>query len=216
MPLELLAVFFVSSLLLAVVPGPDNIFVLGQSLTYGRRAGLLVVLGLCSGLILHTALLALGLSALLMASPRALLLIRLCGAAYLLYLAAVSWKDSGCPSDMKVLKLGAMQLYCRGIIMNTSNPKVALFFLAFLPQFVDPAYGRISLQIVVLGLLFMLSTVLVFGAIALLAGFYSERLQSSAPHRRWLNRLVSVVFVLLALNLIGADCDWSTWLAALA
>jgi threonine/homoserine/homoserine lactone efflux protein len=205
MPLELLGAFFISALLLALVPGPDNVFVLGQSLVYGRRAGLLVVLGLCSGLILHTALVALGLATILLASPVALMLVKSCGAVYLLYLAFLCWRDSSQPSITQTEKLGAAQLYRRGLIMNASNPKVAIFFLAFLPQFVDPAYGRVSLQVVLLGLLFMLSTVLVFGAIALLAGYYSAHLQSSARHRRLLNRLVSVIFVLLALNLIGAD-----------
>jgi len=202
MPLELLGAFFISALLLAVVPGPDNVFVLGQSLVYGRRAGLLVVLGLCSGLILHTALVALGLAAILQTSPASLMLIKSCGAAYLLYLAFLSWQDSRQPSMVETATLAAMQLYRRGLIMNASNPKVAIFFLAYLPQFVDPAYGRISLQVLLLGLLFMLSTVLVFGAIVLLAGHYSAGLQSSVLHRRLLNRLVSVVFVLLALNLI--------------
>jgi len=205
MPLELLGAFFISALLLAVVPGPDNVFVLGQSLVYGRRAGLLVVLGLCSGLILHTALVALGLAAILQTSPASLMLIKSCGAAYLLYLAFLSWQDSRQPSMVKTATLAAMQLYRRGLIMNASNPKVAIFFLAYLPQFVDPAYGRISLQVVLLGLLFMLSTVLVFGAIVLLAGHYSAGLQSSVFHRRLLNRLVSVVFVLLALNLIAGN-----------
>ena len=203
MPFDLLLLFFGTSILLCLIPGPDNIFVLSLSLVFGSRAGLLVVLGLCTGLIFHTSLVALGLAAIIATSEQLLILIKVVGMSYLLYLAFLSWKDSGRINAEKPMELlSSWQLYRRGIIMNSTNPKVALFFLAFLPQFVDVSYGAMSSQIMLLGLLFMLSTILVFGAVALLAGFYSERLNQSAQSRIILNRSVSVIFVLLAMNLL--------------
>lgn len=195
--------FFSTSVLLALVPGPDNIFVLTQSLSYGSRAGWMVVLGLCSGLVLHTILIAAGLAALIAASSHALLIIKVIGAAYLLYLAWQSWLYGNPVSTNKPSQsLSRAQLYRRGIIMNTTNPKVLLFFLAFLPQFVDVAQGNISAQILLLGLLFIAATIIVFGGIAQLAGRYSESLNQSSGKRILLNRMVSLVFVLLALNLL--------------
>ena len=203
MPFDLLILFFSTSLLLCLIPGPDNLFVLSESLVFGSRSGLLVVLGLCTGLILHTSLVALGLAALLATSEQLLIFIKVMGMSYLLYLAVLSWKDSGQLSASKPRRqLGSWQLYRRGIIMNSTNPKVALFFLAFLPQFVDVSYGTIAVQVMLLGFLFILSTILVFGAIALLAGRYSERLNQSTQNRMILNRSVSVIFVMLALNLL--------------
>ena len=204
MPLDVLLIFFGAAVLLALAPGPDNLFVLTQSLAYGSRAGLLVVLGLCSGLVFHTTVVALGLAALLRASPNALLAVKLAGAAYLLYLAWMSWRHARDASrSRQPVALSGAQLYRRGVIMNASNPKVALFFLAFLPQFVDPAYGPVTGQIVMLGGVFALATILVFGAIALLAGRYAERLNASARRRAWLNRGVSLVFLFLAVNLLA-------------
>ena len=203
MPFDLLILFVGTAILLCLVPGPDNLFVLSLSLVFGSRAGLQVVLGLCTGLIFHTSLVALGLAAIIATSEQLLILIKIVGMSYLLYLAALSWKDSGRLNAEKPQKqLTSWQLYRRGIIMNSTNPKVALFFLAFLPQFVDVSYGAISAQVMLLGFLFILSTILVFGAIALLAGYYSERLNQSAHSRIILNRSVSVIFVLLALNLL--------------
>ena len=203
MPFDQLVLFFGTSLLLGLVPGPDNLFVLSQSLVFGVRAGLLVMLGLCTGLIFHTALVALGLAALIAASEQLLISIKVTGVCYLLYLALLSWKDSGRLRSAKSQKqLSSWQLYWRGILMNSTNPKVALFFLAFLPQIVDVSYGLVTTQIMLLGMIFIVSTVLVFGGIALLAGSYSKRLAHSNQRRVMLNRSVSVVFVLLAVNLL--------------
>jgi len=203
MPFDQLILFFGTSLLLGLVPGPDNLFVLSQSLVFGSRAGLLVMLGLCTGLIFHTTLVAAGLAALIAASEQLLILIKMLGAGYLLYLALLSWKDSGRQKSAKTHRqLSSGQLYRRGIIMNATNPKVALFFLAFLPQFIHVSYGAVSTQVMLLGVIFILSTILVFGGIALLAGRYSERLNKSSHRRVILNRSVSVIFVFLAANLI--------------
>ncbi|MDJ0834568.1 MAG: LysE family translocator [Gammaproteobacteria bacterium] len=202
MPVELLLVFFVTASLLAITPGPDNIFVLTQSLAYGSRAGLLVVLGLCTGLVMHTSLVALGLAALIASSDQLLLVIKLLGAAYLLYLAWQNWQHSRqLQTGSSPVQLRNWQLYRRGIIMNATNPKVGLFFLAFLPQFLDVGYGPLTTQMILLGGLFILSTLLVFGAIAVLAGRLGQQMQMASGRRLWFSRSVSVIFVLLALNL---------------
>ena len=204
MPVDTQLLFFATAVLLALAPGPDNLYVLTQSLRFGSRAGLLVTSGLCTGLILHTTLVAVGLSAMLAASPRSLLIVQLAGASYLLYLAWRSWThETRLPYSSANTLSANWSLYRRGIIMNITNPKVALFFLAFLPQFIRDEYGNISFQIMLLGLLFILATILLFGAIALLAGRYSQPLNRSVTQRIILQRITSVVFIGLALNLIA-------------
>jgi threonine/homoserine/homoserine lactone efflux protein len=163
----------------------------------------LVVLGLCSGLLFHTAAVALGLAALLAASSAALSVLKGLGAAYLLWLAWLSWRaPAGMGTGESMPALGVRQTYLRGVLMNISNPKVALFFLACLPQFVAPDGGPVALQILQLGGVFMLATLLTFGAIALLAGRFGQLLQSSPRAQVGLNRLASVVFAGLALKLV--------------
>lgn len=202
-PLPELGAFIAASILLGLAPGPDNLFVLTQSALFGARAGLLVVLGLCTGLLVHTALVGLGVAALLLASPLAFTLLRLAGALYLLYLAWQAFTAAGAKglAGGRSSLLSGGQLYRRGIIMNLTNPKVSLFFLAFLPQFVAPEYGRVGLQVGLLGALFIAATLLVFGAVALLAGRLGEWMSGSPCTQRWLHRLAGCVFVLLALRL---------------
>lgn len=203
MPLEIQFGFFLTAVLLALTPGPDNIFVLSQSLAFGRRAGIIIVLGLCSGLVIHTLLVALGVAAMIAASPQLFTLLKIIGALYLVYLAWLSWQStararlSGPGSS-----LTSVQLYRRGFVMNVSNPKVIIFFLAFLPQFIDYRYGEEFWQVINLGILFMLSTLLVFGGIALLAGRYSRYLNQSEQKRVLLNRLIAIIFILIAGNLL--------------
>ncbi len=200
------AAFFAASVMLALVPGPDNMFVLMHAAVHGARAGLLVVLGLCTGLLFHTAAVALGLAALLAASTTGFAVIKTLGAVYLLWLAWMSWQaPAGLGSGPSVPVLGARQTYLRGVLMNISNPKVALFFLAFLPQFAQPAAGPVGIQIVQLGAVFMVATLLTFGAIAMLAGRLGQRLHTSPKATRLLNRVAGAVFVVLALRLgLGA------------
>jgi len=195
--------FFAASVLLALVPGPDNVFVLLHAAVHGARAALLVVLGLCSGLLFHTAAVALGLAALLAASSAAFTVLKGLGAAYLLWLAWLTWRaPAGMGTAESMPALGVRQTYLRGVFMNISNPKVALFFLAFLPQFVEPTSGPVVMQILLLGGVFMLATLLTFGAIALLAGRFGQLLQASPNAQVALNRLASMVFAGLAFRLI--------------
>jgi len=195
--------FFGVAVLLALAPGPDNLFVLMQSAMWGRGSGMFVVLGLCTGLIGHTVAVAIGLAAVFATSEAAFTMLKLAGALYLLYLAWQAFRFKGMDSaGARPAALGAGQLYRRGIIMNLTNPKVSLFFLAFLPQFTSPARGSVALQTLSLGGLFMLSTLLVFGLLAWFSGTLGERMQSSQHAQRILNRIAGAVFVGLAVKLI--------------
>ncbi|MCD6527236.1 MAG: LysE family translocator [Desulfuromonas sp.] len=201
-----LLTFITASTLLALAPGPDNLFVLTQSALHGRKAGLMITLGLCSGLVGHTLAVALGIAVLFQASALAFTALKLVGASYLLYLAWQAFRASGTRLALKStppLKLS--RLYRRGIVMNLTNPKVSIFFLAFLPQFADPQRGNIAIQLTLLGGLFILTTVVIFGAIALLAGQLGHWFGQSPRCQQWLNRSAAMVFVALAVKLACAE-----------
>jgi threonine/homoserine/homoserine lactone efflux protein len=200
--------FFGLALLLSLSPGPDNLFVLMQSATQGRRAGLLVTLGLCSGLLGHTAAVALGLAALLAASPAAFGALKLAGAAYLLYLAWGAWHAPAAvqaEGSAAASRTSGWRLYGRGVVMNLSNPKVAIFFLALLPQFVQADAGPVHWQIAQLGALFMLATLIVFGGFAWVAAWLGGLLRGSAQAQHWLNRSAAIVFAGLAGRLLWSE-----------
>lgn len=204
MPLDVLSVFFVASLLLALAPGPDNIFVLTQSAIGGPRAGLIVTLGLCTGLVVHTTAVALGVAVIFRTSAVAFNALKIAGAAYLLYLAwqALRAGASKLPAAAKP-PLTQRRLYLRGIVMNVTNPKVSIFFLAFLPQFADPARGSLVLQILLLGAAFAIATILVFGAVAVFAGALGRLLARSDGAQRVMNRIAGTVFAGLAVKLLA-------------
>jgi len=201
-----LLMFFSTSILLALSPGPDNLFVMTQAAQQGRKAGLLVTVGLCTGLLAHTAAVTFGLAALFAASATAFTILKLAGAAYLLYLAGQAFRagtDSGPLSAVDHLK--AAVLYRRGIIMNITNPKVSIFFMAFLPQFADPSKGQLSLQLMLLGGVFIIATLIIFGTISILAGVFGERFRQSEVAQKLLNRAAAAIFAGLALKLVLAQ-----------
>ena len=208
MPLawETAASFFGLAVVLGLTPGPDNLFVLTQAAAHGRRSGLWVVAGLCTGLMGHILLVTAGVAAVLAATPWAMRLIQLLGAAYMLRLAFGAWMtahaDPVVGGGASSQPPSASALWARGVVMNLSNPKVALFFLALLPQFVVPARGPAVAQLLSLGALFMAATVLVFGAIAVFAGALGQQLLRHPRAQRAINRLAAVVLVLLALRLL--------------
>lgn len=209
--LETLITFFGVSLLLGLTPGPDNLFVLVQSAQRGWRAGMAVVLGLCVGLVVHTAAVALGLAAVFAASAVAFTLLKWCGAAYLAYLAwgalraPAAVASGAAPAAAAGTAPSARRMVVRGMVMNLTNPKVLVFFLAFLPQFADPARGPVALQLMVLGAVFILATLLVFGAIACFTGAFGALLQRSARAQTVLNRVAGLVFLGLAVRLVTAE-----------
>lgn len=202
--------------MLALVPGPDNLFVLTHSAVHGVRGGLRITLGLCTGLVVHTAAVALGVGALIQSSSWALTALKLFGAGYLLYLAWKTWAapyamsapdrtDSGERSGKTERTCSGKPedgLYRRGVIMNMSNPKVLMFFLAFLPQFVSPGSVPGAWQVVFLGGVFIVCALLVFSSIALLAGWLSGRLRQRPQTVALMNRIAGWIFIALALRLV--------------
>lgn len=200
--LETLITFFSASVLLGLAPGPDNIFVLTQSALRGKGAGIVVMLGLCTGLIVHSLAVALGVAVIFQTSAVAFTALKFVGAGYLVYLA---WQAFRAPTEKIQNRTNGeynfWKLYRRGIIMNITNPKVSIFFLAFLPQFADPSRGPISLQMLLLGGLFILATILVFGGIALLAGTLGQWMNRSEITQKVMNMAAGTVFLGLALKL---------------
>lgn len=205
MPLDSLVTFIIASTVLGLAPGPDNLFVLAQSALFGKKAGVLVTLGLMTGLIVHTTAVALGVAMIFQTSVIAFTVLKIIGALYLLYLA---WQALRAPANSfdtgQPKRRSNLALYRRGIIMSSTNPKVSMFFLAFLPQFASPEYGALAPQIFSLGALFMAVSLVLFSAIAMLAGALGEWLNRSAKAQLYLNRITGLVFIGLALKLLTA------------
>ena len=205
MPFDLWVSFTIAAAVLAVAPGPDNLFVLLQSAMYGARAGIFVTLGLCVGVFIQTLLAAFGVAAVVAASPTLLMIIQLAGAAYLLYLAWGAWKapvggESG-ESAKKYPRLSNFQLWRRGILMNITNPKVLIFFLAFFPQFIikGSTESQVMVQMLIMGMTFLVCTLVVFSAIAWCAGTLADRLRSPKV-QTILNKVSAVIFTVLAIS----------------
>ena len=201
-PIETAAIFFVASVVLAFAPGPDNIFVLTQSTLHGRKAGFIFTIGLCTGLLAHTAAVLLGVAAVFQTSELAFNMLKIAGAMYLLYLAWHAFKaDATNIREPTELPMDFRKFYYQGVIMNITNPKVAIFFLAFLPQFADSTLGSITIQMMAFGGMFMIATLLIFGTIAWSAGFLREWLKGSKKTQVIMNRIAGTVFTGLALRL---------------
>lgn len=203
MAIESIFTFIIASSLISIAPGPDNIFVLTQSALYGRRSGVIVTFGLCTGLVVHTSAVALGVAAIFQASSLAFNILKFVGAGYLIYLAWQAFMAK--PSDFDSSSgtyLSTKVLYFRGIIMNITNPKVSIFFLAFLPQFTNPHEGNLVTQFFVLGIVFISVALVVFCCIAVLAGSLGDWLTGTPKNQVYLNRVAGVVFSGLALKLV--------------
>jgi len=173
MELELILSFLGASIILSIMPGPDNIFVLTESLTKGWRNGLAISVGLGCGVLIHTIAAATGLSLIIQKSAIAFSIIKYFGAAYLFYLAYQAYKEKKPILNLQAndysKKVGFLPLIGKGFLMNVLNPKVSLFFIAFLPQFVSSTGLNITAQMIVLGLIFMLQAIIVFSAISILS-----------------------------------------------
>jgi threonine/homoserine/homoserine lactone efflux protein len=185
------AIFLLAGLTLLAIPGPAVLYIVGQSIEGGRRAGIVSALGITTGTLVHIAAAAAGLSALLVSSAIAFDVVRYAGAAYLMVIGIRRLLTR--VEDVEAVERPARSLrraYTRGIVVNVLNPKTALFFLAFLPQFVDVSRGRVWLQIVVLGLTFALLGLLSDSTYAVVAGTVSDRLRASrrfASAQRWVS-----------------------------
>jgi threonine/homoserine/homoserine lactone efflux protein len=202
MPDTNLLLFVTASLALIVVPGPDMIYVLTRGVSQGKAAALVSAVGVCSGIQVHTAFAALGLSAILAQSALAFSLVKYAGAAYLFYVGVrtiLEKKGFAAPERAGRAKLSVV--FRQGVLSNVLNPKVALFFLAFLPQFVDPAAGAVGLQMLGFGFAFTLMGLAVLSVVALTSGVLGERLRNSPPLVNILSWLTGSVLVALGLRL---------------
>jgi threonine/homoserine/homoserine lactone efflux protein len=175
---ELVFTFLSASVLLALMPGPDNMYVLTESLISGKKNGIAISLGLASGVLIHTLAAATGVSIILKQSDLAFNIIKYLGAAYLAYLAYKTLNEKPIPMELvkPSIQRNKAGLYRQGFLMNVLNPKVSLFFIAFLPQFVSEEGFSFIVQMIILGALFMAITILVFGLIAILSGLLSTHL----------------------------------------
>lgn len=163
--------FLAASVLLTVSPGPDNLFILAQGMTHGRRTALPVAWGMCCGISVHAAAATVGIAALLRGSPTVFALIRMAGAAYLLWVAVGLWREATripAPCGDELAQPGA-RLFLRGFLMNVLNPKVALFFLAFFPQFIAADDAHPTRTTLLLSVVFFLQALAIFSVFALLS-----------------------------------------------
>jgi len=193
--------FLVAAFALNIAPGPDMLYVIGRSVGQGRRAGIVSALGVFVGCWVHILAAAFGIAALLRSSPMAFNVVRYAGAAYLIYLGLkmLAQRTDLTSQQLKTESLGA--IFRQGVITNVLNPKVAIFFLAFLPQFIDARRGSVALQIVLLGLIFNVGGTLVNLGVAYAGGTLGELLRRNQSIARWQRRFTGLIFVGLGLRL---------------
>lgn len=195
--------FVLSGLLLNVTPGPDTAYIIGRSLQLGWRGGAAAAIGISCGCLVHVLGAAIGLSALLMASSTAFVILKLAGAGYLIFtgiqmLLARSRRLTDTGIDCRTVSLSAV--FWQGALTNALNPKVALFFLAFLPQFVDAASEHKALAFLLLGAIFIFNGTLWCLAIAAFAARAAARLRRSEGAFAWINRTLGALFVYLGVR----------------
>ena len=198
-----LYMFIIASFLLCLAPGPDNIYVLTQGMTKSKKAAIVTTFGLCTGLIIHTSAAAFGISLIFKTSELAFNIVKYAGAAYLLYIAyqAFKYRNEKLDLSMQNSNIELKKLYIKGFFMNVLNPKVSIFFLAFLPQFVSSQNGNVPLQMIILGLIFMALTIIVFSIIGIAGNILSSRLTKNPNIVKYMNILTSFVLASLAIKL---------------
>lgn len=196
--------FLTASILLTLAPGPDILYLLTKSLSDGAKSGIILACGLVSGIVFHTTLVMIGVAALIKSSMTAMLMLKIFGAAYLLFLAFGAFKSARAGKKISLSGAGAKNsltsLYKRGVLMNVLNPKVLLFFLAFLPQFVDLEGS--SLQILFLGVVFAAQALIIFSVIAIFAGRVRKLILRKKNIGQILNFTEAAVLTLIAVGLI--------------
>ncbi len=198
--------FLATAVVLTATPGPDNLMVLSMGMSRGRRAGIAFGLGCALGCLSHTLLAVIGVSALVAASPVAFTLLKVAGGAYLVWMGVQAWRHAGAArvngdaSDTTPLR----QLFAKGLIANAINPKVVLFFLSFLPQFVVASQGQVQWQLGLLGLLFTAQAALLFGLLGWFSGSVGAWLNRRPSVGQWLDRLAGTVFIGLGVRMMAS------------
>ncbi len=196
--------FVLSSVLLNLTPGSDTIYVLSRSVVGGRRKGIASALGICSGILIHTLLAAFGLSVILKTSVVAFNSMKILGAAYLIFmgLKTLISKSSVFGANGEISPESTLKIYFQGVLTNALNPKVALFFLALLPQFVSPANTYGFLPFVILGLTFFTTSTIWCLTLAFVSSFVSGLLNKNQRISLFANKATGVVYIFLGLNLL--------------
>ncbi|MEY4140489.1 MAG: hypothetical protein RLZZ371_2671, partial [Pseudomonadota bacterium] len=197
--------FLLAAILITATPGPDNLMVLGMGISRGRRAGIAFGLGCALGCLSHTALAVIGVSAIVAASPIAFSVLKWIGGAYLIWLGLQALRSTGASevgTNNGPEKSTVAKLFLKGMFANAINPKVVLFFLSFLPQFVVPAQGNVGLQLGILGLVFTAQAAILFGLLAYFAGTIGAWMQRQKHASLWLDRIAGTVFVGLGIRMI--------------
>ena len=202
-------VFFTTAVALNLSPGPDLVYILSRTIAQGRRVGLASTAGVCSGAVVHVLAAACGLSAILAASASAFAAVKYVGAAYLVYLGVQALRSPGATLDFATAGEAAAvtpwQAYRQGVLVDVLNPTAAIFFMAFLPQFVRPEHGASSLQLVVLGLLVILVAIVVESLFVLAAARSTDYFRRNRHASAWLDRALGTIFVGLGVRLALAD-----------
>jgi threonine/homoserine/homoserine lactone efflux protein len=197
-----LTLFIISGLLLNLMPGPDSLLIMTRSATQGWRAGVAAVAGIGTGTMVHVLAAAIGLSAILATSATAFMVVKYVGAAYIIYMAIGLLRSKGSKAaSVEVPPLPYRKIYAQGFLTNVLNPKVAIFFLAFVPQFIDAAAPSKALAFVVLGCIFNINGMLWCVSLALFTAFASARLKVSPLVSTWLNRVTGGLFIWLGVKL---------------
>ena len=198
-----LALYIVASLALILTPGQDMIYVIGRSLAQGRVAGLCSAIGVIIGILVHTALAAIGVGAILQASETLFTVLKLAGAAYLVYLGIrmILTREVAIDTSAGGARATRLRLVLQGVLSNVTNPKIILFFFAFLPQFVDPASEHPTRSLIALGVLYALLGLPVKCAVALIAARLSDRMRRTPAALTWMNRACGALLVALGVRL---------------
>ncbi|MCF6182609.1 LysE family translocator [Lutibacter sp.] len=200
---EILISFIGASMLLTLMPGPDILYVLMQSITNGKKYGIVTAFGLVSGVIIHTTLVAFGVSAIIKHSENLFLGLKVVGALYLLFLAYKSLVSKEVIHlDKKVSSINMFKLYRRGFLMNVINPKVSIFFLAFFPGFLYSSTQNTIIQFYVLGILFMLQAFIIFTLVSILSGQFSSYLNSHKSFSKNIKWFKVIVFIAIAIFIL--------------
>jgi threonine/homoserine/homoserine lactone efflux protein len=198
--------FLATSIAITVAPGPDNLQVLARGISQGRAAGLVAALGFAAGITFHTTLAALGVAALLRSSPLAFEAIKLAGAAYLIWIGIKALRSQGLASAHQRAPQPLMTVFRQSVLGNLLNPKVTLFFVVFLPQFVQPHGAQsVTVQMLELGVLFMLQTVVVFSLFGVCAGIIGGWLKRRPRVGVWLDRLAGATFIAIGIRVALRD-----------
>ena len=202
-----LGLYIAASLALIATPGQDMIYVITRSLAQGRLAGVCSAVGVCLGILVHTALAALGVGAILHASESLFVALKFAGAAYLIYLGLRMLFSREARTGIGAAQgaLSPPALVWQGVLSNVTNPKVVLFFFAFLPQFVDPASAHPTRDLALLGVLYAALALPVKSAVGIAAGSFSERVLRNPSIVAWMNRVSGGVLIALGLRLAGSD-----------